>query len=292
MEEKIACTVDYLRYSAATGVPINSLLPSEVYINMNSTIEPLPNYTHAISLEIGGRIDWNSVSKTQGSLVTLSGQDLQSIYQEGLKPEYLARFVAKNKWLHASRIDLTADILNIESSPTDILNAWLAKRIKTHARGIDQIIGYDKACDRTGNTVYIGSRKSDTYLRVYSKGDEQKSDELWTRVEFELKGDRAKVATNKTAATSVGQVLASLATNYIQVSGLEWWNRMLAELPSANDILRTSRKSEKTNSQKWLEEQALPAVVKSILRGDEYTRDEILRALIEYNKKVDYFTEN
>ena len=43
----------------------------------------------------------------------------------------------------------------------------------------------------TGNTCYIGSRKSDIMLRVYDKGLEQKASYPWVRWELEIKHDRA-----------------------------------------------------------------------------------------------------
>ena len=283
---ELSVRVDYLRYSAANGIPINSLVPYELTVNMADNLDPLPNYTHACKIAPAGRIDWNVRSETQGSLVTLSGGDLTDIYTDGITGEYLARFVAKNKWLHASRIDLAADLVGKNRNPTDILDAWRERRIKSHVRSCDQIIGYDADRERDGNTVMFGSRKSETFLRIYDKGLESKSDELWTRIEFELKGDRAKTANNKTAALSVGQVLYALLISFIQVTGVKWWTDAINALPQAKDILKDKRKSDKSNSQKWLELQALPAVCNAIIDSNEYVRDEILRALIAYNDKT------
>ena len=43
----------------------------------------------------------------------------------------------------------------------------------------------------TGETLYIGSKKSDAYVRIYNKGLEQKVDMDWVRWEIQLRDERA-----------------------------------------------------------------------------------------------------
>lgn len=45
---------------------------------------------------------------------------------------------------------------------------------------------------RTGSTLYVGSRTSEKFLRIYDKAAEQKAEGPWYRIELECKGDFAR----------------------------------------------------------------------------------------------------
>jgi len=282
--------IDWLRASAPNNYPLQDIIPEMFVLDYQSELSPLTNYTHAYKIYPAGRLDWNVKNEKQGSLMSFSGSDLREIGQAGISGQFLARHVAKHAWLKASRIDLALDLTGGKYDPSSIFRAWRRKRIETHARDCNQIIGYDKECDRTGNTVYIGSRKSDTFLRIYDKGAEQANDELWTRIEFELKSGRAKTAVKRVASNGIQEVISSVLQSYVKVNGVKWWDEMITLLPSANEIMKGERKSKDTNSKLWLEEQALPAVCKAIIEGNEYVRDEVLRALIAYGNNQNHLT--
>lgn len=278
----INVTIDWLRYSSPNGYQLINMIPPEMEIDYSEQIQPLPHYTLAYKLYPSGRIDTNTINTKQGSLATFGGGDLRELYANGVNPYYLASYTANKRFLHCSRMDIAIDLKYKNYDPSDVISAWNDGMIKTHAREINQVIGYDKETARTGNTVYIGSRTSETYLRVYDKGLEQKSDALWTRIELELKKGKAKLAHAATVESSVSDIASSALNSYIQICGLEWWNEMLASLPSATDIMQGERKQKKETNETWLYEVALVKVCNAIKRGDEKVRDEVLNALIWY----------
>lgn len=287
---QISVSLDWLRYSAPSGYSIANMIPETMSIDKETEIEPLPHYTHAAKLEPAGRADWNETNEKQGSLVTFGGKDLIDIKKAGLEPSYIVSYIHHKKWCRASRIDIAIDVLGRVAHPLDLLDAWNNGDIETHAQKCQAIEGYRADGTKTGETIYIGSRTSDTFLRVYDKGAEQRSNELWTRIELELKKTQARAAQGKIAALGVAAVASGKLRDFIKVKNVGWWSDMLYELPKSENFLQGKRKQEQSGSEKWLYEQALKAVCAAIEKGDEYCRDQVLMSLINRSKNSDSFT--
>lgn len=68
---------------------------------------------------------------------------------------------------------------------------------------------------RLGYTLAIGSRQSETYLRLYDKALEQGVEGHWVRAELELKGDRAQAAFELVARQGLA-VLPGLLARFVE----------------------------------------------------------------------------
>jgi phage replication initiation protein len=99
-----------------------------------------------------------------------------------------------------SRIDIAFDDRESDGGP--FLAFWPMFRClqggAVVARGRTYNVVYDAVpigdpfdCEEHGWTVYVGSRASDSYIRIYNKAVEQGVDGHWIRVECEIKGDKA-----------------------------------------------------------------------------------------------------
>lgn len=78
----------------------------------------------------------------------------------------------------------------------------------------------------TGNTCYIGSRKSDIMLRVYDKRLEQNYDIPWVRWELEIKHDRGNSFVDAlTDLDSFGSASIGLLSRYVRFINLDDSNR-------------------------------------------------------------------
>lgn len=88
-----------------------------------------------------------------------------------------------------SRIDVSMDVLDAEFNLEALWRAVKEGDIKTRSKRNRFVSG------ETGDTLYIGSRTSEKFLRIYDKGAEQ-GDEPGTRfrVELECKGGAANFA--------------------------------------------------------------------------------------------------
>ncbi len=93
----------------------------------------------------------------------------------------------------------------------------------------------------TGQTIYLGSRKSDTLLRVYDKALEQKAKgvtvpfDSWVRWELELKHDNADGVARILADHPVGSVAFDVLNKYLRII----------------DLTTSSRKCRCKNAKKW-----------------------------------------
>lgn len=95
-----------------------------------------------------------------------------------------------------TRIDFQTTVLNppvtIEEIHGELLKGnWVSKSYE-----FTEVIGRKKAGKIKGYTLYIGSRKSQSFLRIYDKGLEEKTNEHNEKIRFEveLKGDLAQQA--------------------------------------------------------------------------------------------------
>lgn len=68
-----------------------------------------------------------------------------------------------------------------------------------------------------GTTLYHGSPKSDVRIRIYDKGREQGVDYQWTRIEFQLRDDRARCfMTQLLLSGSLADTLLGVLLNYLR----------------------------------------------------------------------------
>jgi len=122
-----------------------------------------------------------------------------------------------------------------------------------------------------GDTLYVGSRSSDLFVRIYDKEREQKDDEQWKsalRYECECKEDMAKRVYERCvfggySAANCAQVLIGLLARRgilpVDARGVRG-----AHIPPTN-----IPKSSVESSLSWLEEQVSPTVRKLIAAGYE-----------------------
>lgn len=127
--------------------------------------------------------------------VQLAGGYSRGISYEGLQE--LRKWIQKEKNGHFTRIDAAFDDRTGTVTVEKVQEAVDAGQLVTRARKGRNISGIDLATGlKEGGTVEIGSRSSESFTRIYNKAAEQRSkgiavDGEWTRVEVELKGERA-----------------------------------------------------------------------------------------------------
>lgn len=275
-------TIDWLTYSAPNGYQLDDIVPELFNIEHENRIEALPYYTHAISMIPAGRIDWNLFKESQGMRVTLTGSDLRTCESEGLSKTAIIDSLKNREYLKPTRIDIALDLVGGISNPDDIYTEWENKRVNTRAREINQIRGLCKETKRTGNTVYIGNRTGENYLRVYDKGIERKLDDmLWSRIELELKGSKAVLAAGMIQAQGLPKTARAALDRFVKFPNLEWWAEMLSALPYADERDMVGQSHMTKDSKHWLHTQALPAVLRAIIAGDSMVVTQIEQALNE-----------
>lgn len=130
-----------------------------------------------------------------------------------------------------------------------------------------------------GDTTYIGSRSSDTFIRVYDKWRESQRSEDYTyaiRYELECKGDAAAQVWAAAHRTAPGrEYLAGLVRAVGAARGV-----FLPELPEAVAVPPPAVRTVRTDTERrlaWLRNQVAPSVAKLLTAG--VSRDTILAEL-------------
>ena len=128
-----------------------------------------------------------------------------------------------------TRLDLAVDDLGVRfyglDELSDLLNGRVGNcKIVSKFRSFQEICKRKLTGEKTGQTIYLGSRKSETFMRIYDKRLEQMNkhgEDLgvdWIRWELEFKGDRAvQVARLIVQREQLASVFVGVLNNYIRV---------------------------------------------------------------------------
>lgn len=89
--------------------------------------------------------------------------------------------------IHIARLDIACDLLNSENiTMSKLFNSITKKRYTCKSYYYDLVKG------TSGETIYLGSPRSERRLRIYDKAKEQGRDDIkWIRFEFQLRNDNA-----------------------------------------------------------------------------------------------------
>ena len=155
------------------------------------------SYAVSESLLCGGLVAYDPNQPKKRILVELSASALSASLKTVNPQKFLAELV--NISANVTRIDIALDDHEKLLRPSRI---WRKLR-KDHAiiqeRSYSRIESHERGEEYSGDTVYIGSRTSDVFIRVYDKAGQTKTPGHWVRCEVEIKGDAAKEIASRIA---------------------------------------------------------------------------------------------
>lgn len=196
-----------------------------------------------------------------------------------------------------TRLDLAIDDIGCQYYSTDLLVAILE-----NSRCVSKFRNWRNLCERSisgekvGHTIYLGSRKSDIFLRVYDKMLEQKSTYPWTRWEFELKDIRARqVADLLVSESNVGKIAVGLLNNYFRIITLDnnnksrcttdlLWQRFIDGINAVKLYVPSEAKTLE-EKREWFKRQVAPTLA-GIIIADGGVMDIITENFDQYIKKM------
>ena len=134
---------------------------------------------------------------------------------------------------HFTRIDLALDDVGAEYfSVQDVLEILESGSCVCKFKKWENIKGNSFSGNCNGHTIYMGSRQSDVYLRVYEKALEQGFDEIkWTRWELEIKHEKADVVAQQLIDNfDFGYVTMGILNQYVRFVNIDNNRRSLCSV--------------------------------------------------------------
>lgn len=252
--------LDWLRFSIPVDIPnFETLPPLDVFGHSGEILTPFPNYTNALGL-LCGRIDWNEERPEQRRLVTLTGDDLLRMRRYGVTDRTVCQWIDANDDLNVPRLDIAVDTSEPSVTPDMLYQAWLTNDLATRAKKVTRLHAADEHGASLGYTVYVGSRHSEAFMRVYDKRAEQiargkavNGDKPWTRVELELKGGKARRAVRHIAEHGMQTAGPIIAQFLDWPANLVWQDLMRGD----HDVDMTIGRKE-TDHETWLRRVVFP----------------------------------
>jgi len=240
--------------------------------------KPLHGYDSALKYTSGIVAMWCQQRDDMGCHVVLSGKTLETLALAGISTRTLLESAIE---LHGkiSRLDLAIDAIDENVAPDDIYVAAKRGLTKGTARNVERRESIDG-----GITVYIGSRESDKFARLYDKGVESKTGTDWKRLEIELKGDVAK---------QYGRMVAMQPESSIATFAWSTASKMLmtnvGNYPvygTKSELISMPKIEKTTDTERWIHTQIIPMLQRYIEAHPESSvYDELIQALIKAKTK-------
>lgn len=179
-------SIDWLNYTALElGTRVLTAIPYPISGVEWSPAIPSKGYNTALENKQGCKVSWHTKRDDMGAHVQYSGKCLNKCAEIGVT----ASMVAMHHNLshdRCTRIDLALDARDERLKIGSLASAVKHNQDKLRVKTYSHIVSQDG-----GETLYLGSRQSEQYLRIYNKAAEQQIDGDWVRIELELKGSRA-----------------------------------------------------------------------------------------------------
>lgn len=232
------------------------------------------------------------------------GNEIMSVYWHDMHPEFkmMLRFDGAGcaawrnakpsgdrgllDWLRilqaeVTRLDFAVDLLDKGAAVTDAYYAWECNQLMTTSQAMTLITGQSRTLETglkgSGDTLYIGSRQSERFVRIYDKAAQSKIEADWIRIEIELKGERAKQMAREALKSGVIEAGIGALRTVIEWTDIEWLEKALTV---EGAVLQGALPETETDRERWLREVVLPAVALEAERGNQ-TVIGALRGILE-----------
>jgi Replication initiation factor len=235
---------------------------AEQFMRTYASIAPTQNttprfgYSDATVDDNGSIVQWNPDRPDMGYHVIFSGSALRNIFSlTPIQPRPLLR-ACIDAGGNISRLDLAKDCTETPIDLSAIYQQIEQGVWRGPARKFSRVTSNDG-----GYTIYIGSRQSERYIRIYDKAAEQAlADTNWKRLECETKGMLAR---------SVGLALAN-TSDWARVfdnvvRGAIWLPRSpdwLSFFPVGIVPIGLPKETKETDREAWIAGQVIAAVAK------------------------------
>lgn len=271
MYSRISIHLDWLRYTVPNpgrltrDEILQAALPSRKEFAFREEIRVGSQGYNSGARLAAGSVFWHTERPAQGIGVQLSGSDLQTLRDADIPEIELLTWLTSHGG-NVTTIHAAIDVMDAQATTRQVIEAWEAGNATVKARSIAKFSSETKVGKSwiTGETLYLGSAKSDLRLRVYDKGAEQQTEADWLRIEMVWKGRYASAACAAMLVYGIEQVTRTAVQGQASFP-LDWWDKALTG--ETSPPITMPRKPTKTY--KWLKYSVLPVLLKEL---DEQNR--------------------
>jgi len=238
-------------------------------------IPPRNGYTIAQKDGRGVQFLWNSNDNRMGYHVIFAGSALRNIFEQtSIQPIALLR-ACVDAGLRISRLDLAKDLTGQEIDGQAVYQSLKSGIGGGTARNISRI---ENA--QGGQTIYVGSRQSERFVRLYDKAQETgDTSKHWWRLEIETKGEFARIMAN--AITSGSEPASIFDTTLTKMVGS--LSSVSLELFATGGVVSWGipKIEKQTDREKWIADQVISAVASHYIDNPFSEAIKALRAVLE-----------
>lgn len=294
INEGVFASLDWLRYSVnwpndevQSGPGLLDVLrrclhPSPLLYLTGETLPVPKGYDTCLALSHGS-VRFHSQQAKQKIGVEFGGRDLSELKAAGLPALKLLQY-AVSVGARVTRLDLALDIFGRDADPLDIYRAFLAGELITHVQVVEQMERkrrIDGETSSDGVTVYIGSRHSERFVRIYDKAKERRMDGLkWTRIEFEVAGSLAGTLGGCLSPEGFEAVIQAAIKGFCQAPTVGWYTDAITG-PAVQLPVLGRRESDR---KRWLLKQVAPALKAELAEceaHDDWELYEVFQSILE-----------
>ncbi len=240
---------------------------------------PRNGYNTAVTDKNGVVRYWHTEREEMGLHVVFAGSALRNIFRDGGISQRSLVEAAVNSGGRVTRLDVAKDAQDVHINLTAIWERIQAKKIKGDARTFSTIVNQDEA-----RTIYIGSRQSERFARIYNKLAEQGLTKgHWYRYELETKG-------------MVARALADLLVREPDwASAFDAMALGMLDIPRSSDyaaffakdgvLISIPKLERQTDREKWIREQVVKAVTEHYVEFPSSKSVALLIDALEYVSK-------
>lgn len=246
-------------------------------------IAPTNGYGTAYRTRHKVDVMWNIDRPEMGYHVIITGTAIRNICEHmELDQKALVESVV-NAGASITRLDLAKDLKGHNLSLDEIYQEMEAGKRTGTARKIAQIHS-----NNGGNTIYVGSRQSEKFIRIYDKNAEQgRTGELWYRFELEAKGQVARTLVHILLDGTGWDSAFDTVTRYmVDLPNNRQWQLFYSTDTAEVGFPKIEKSSDR---EKWIDTQVTPAVVKHYMNNRHSEAIKKLRTMLDF---VDKGNEN
>ena len=233
---------------------------------------PRHGYSGASTEENGILHMWNLEREEMGHHVVVSGSCLRDIIEyRGISQQTLLQEVI-NAGASITRLDLAKDAKDVYVDYDHIWSDLERGNYKGSAQKTARMQGGDG-----GDTIYIGSRTSDRFMRLYDKAAQTgNADILWSRLEIEYKG---MVARAVSALLAQDVHWSSVFNNEVsRMLSLPEQSTFGVFVNSDDCAIGVPKIEKQVDREKWIDQQVIKAVCQHYV---EHPDSDAVKRLIE-----------